>query len=163
MRFLRILIRDPIALGVLMAAAPLIGWVMTQTFDKNTFAMTFDEGGNALEAIALLFFMATATLFLGGFVASRAIAEERAVFMRERLVNLGLVPYVLSKLCVLGLFSVIQSATLLGVVALGVTFLGGEETLLKVFGILVLTNLVAVGECGWPSRRWLPTGCRRRR
>lgn len=144
-RFFRILLRDPVALGVLMAAAPLIGWVMTQTFDENTFAMTLEEGGNAREAISLLFFMATASLFLGGFVASRAIAEERAVFRRERLVDLGLFPYVLSKVCVLGLFSVIQSALLLGIVALGVDFPGEGEVLLQTFGILVLTNLVAVG------------------
>jgi len=144
-RFFRILLQDPVALGVLMAAAPLIGLVMTRTFDENTFALTLEEGGNAREAVSLLFFMATASLFLGGFVASRAIAEERAVYKRERLVNLGLLPYVLSKLCVLGLFSVVQSGTLLGVVALGVDFPGGGEVLFKAFGILVLTNLVAVG------------------
>jgi ABC-type multidrug transport system ATPase subunit/CRP-like cAMP-binding protein/ABC-type multidrug transport system permease subunit len=144
-RFFRILIRDPIALGVLLAAAPMIAWVMTQTFDKDTFALTRDEGGKAIEGIALHFFMATASLFLGGFVASRAIAEEQAVYKRERLVNLGLVPYVLSKVCVLGVFSVIQSASLLGVVAWGVDFPGGNDVVLKSFAILVLTNLVAVG------------------
>jgi ABC-type multidrug transport system ATPase subunit/CRP-like cAMP-binding protein len=144
-RFLKILLRDQVALGVLLAAAPLIGWVMTQTFSENTFAMTFDDGGNAYQAITLLFFMATASLFLGGFVASRTIAEERAVYMRERLVNLGLLPYIGSKVSVLALFSVFQSASLVGIVAWGIDIPGGREALFKIFGILVLTNIVAVG------------------
>ncbi|MFN0074792.1 MAG: ATP-binding cassette domain-containing protein [Chloroflexota bacterium] len=145
MRYLRILIRDPISLGVLMAASPLIASVMTQTFGPDTFALTFEAGGSATEAVALLFFMATSSLFLGGFVASRSIAEERAVYMRERLVNLGLIPYVLSKVCVLGLFSVIQSVSMTAIVSWGVTFPDGRETLVTICGILILTNLVAVG------------------
>lgn len=140
-RFFRILLRDPVALGVLMAAAPLIGWVMTQTFDENTFALTLEEGGNACEAISLLFFMATARLFLGGFVASRAIAEQRALFRRERLVDLELLPYVLSKVCLLGLFSVIQSALLLGIVALGVDFPGEGEVLLLGGSVVPLSHV----------------------
>ena len=144
MRYLRILTKDPISLSVLLTASPMMAWVMTKTFSEDTFALTFEEGGKASEGLALLFFMATATLFLGGFVASRSIAEERAVFMRERLVNLGLVPYVLSKVCVLGLFSVIQAASLALVISSSIDFPGGDDTLLTVGAILFMTNLVAV-------------------
>ena len=70
-RYLRILAKDPISLTVLLGASPMMAWVMTKTFSKETFALTFEEGGKATEGLALLFFMATATLFLGGFVASR--------------------------------------------------------------------------------------------
>jgi ABC-type multidrug transport system ATPase subunit len=143
-RYLRILMKDPISLGVLLAASPMMAWVMTKTFSKDTFAVTFDEGGRATEGLALIFFMATATIFLGGFVASRAIAEERPVFMRERLVNLGLVPYVLSKVCVLGLFSVVQAASLTYIITASIDFPGDNETLLTVGAILFLTNMVAV-------------------
>ena len=144
-RYLRILAKDPISLAVLLGASPMMAWVMTKTFSKDTFALTFEEGGKATEGLALLFFMATATLFLGGFVASRSIAEERAVFMRERLVNLGLVPYVLSKVCVLGLFSVAQAASLTLIITSSVDFPDGNETILTVGAILFMTNLVAVG------------------
>jgi ABC transport system ATP-binding/permease protein len=144
LRYMRILTKDPISLGVLLAAAPMMSWVMTKTFAQDTFALTFEEGGKASEGLALLFFMATATLFLGGFVASRSIAEERPVFMRERLVNLGLVPYVLSKVCVLGLFSVVQAASLALIISSSIDFPGDDKTLLTVGAILFMTNLVAV-------------------
>jgi ABC-type multidrug transport system ATPase subunit len=144
MRYLRILTKDPISLGVLLAAAPMMAWVMTRTFSKDTFALTIQEGGKASEGLALLFFMATATLFLGGFVASRSIAEERAVYMRERLVNLGLVPYVLSKVLVLGLFSIVQAVSITLIISSSIDFPDKDTTIPTVGLILLLTNLVAV-------------------
>ena len=144
-RYFQILGRDKVALAVLLAAAPIIALTMTQTFTADLFKMTFEEGGDARTAIALLFMLATSSIFLGGFVAARSIAEETAIYGRERLINLALFPYVASKVLVLGVFSVVQSALLIAIVAQKVDFPGGNETVLKVGAILILTNLIAVG------------------
>jgi ABC transport system ATP-binding/permease protein len=47
---------------------------------------------------------------------TREIVKEASIYRRERTVNLGIIPYVLSKVLVLGLFSLFQSAALLLVV-----------------------------------------------
>ena len=54
----------------------------------------------------------------GTFGASYEIVKERAVFKRERSVNLKVSAYVLSKVLVLGLFAVIQVASVLLILAL---------------------------------------------
>ncbi|HZO27591.1 MAG TPA: ATP-binding cassette domain-containing protein [Chloroflexota bacterium] len=144
-RYMRILARDRVALGVLLAAAPIIALTMTQTFPGDLFAMSFEDGGDARTGVALLFMLSTSSIFLGGFVAARSIAEETAIYARERLINLALFPYVASKVCVLGIFSVVQSALLIAIVAQKVDFPGGNETVLKLAAILILTNLIAVG------------------
>ena len=43
----------------------------------------------------------------------REIVKENAIYRRERTVNLGIFPYLLSKVIVLGVISLIQSAELL--------------------------------------------------
>jgi hypothetical protein len=47
-------------------------------------------------------------VWFGTSVASREIIRERAVYKRERMVNLGLLPYLFSKLFVLGIIVGIQ-------------------------------------------------------
>jgi ABC-type multidrug transport system ATPase subunit/CRP-like cAMP-binding protein len=143
-RYLQILMRDPIALGVLLAAAPIISLTLTQTFSKDVFAIRWEDGGDGRLVVALMFVLATSSIFLGGFVAARSIAEETAIYGRERLINLALFPYVASKVGVLGIFSFVQSALLIVIVAQKVDIPGGNETLLKLGAILMLTNLVAV-------------------
>lgn len=143
-RYVQILLGDRVSLAILLAAAPIIAITTAQTFTRHAFAMTVAEGGDAYEAVAVMLMLATTSIFLGAFVASRAIADELPVYARERLINLGLLPYVLSKLCALGVFSLIQSALLAGIVSRFIDFPGGQRALLEVFGILLLTNLVAV-------------------
>jgi hypothetical protein len=135
---------DPVSLGILLAAAPIIALTTTQTFTRNAFALSLAEGGNAYEAIALMSMLSVTCIFLGAFVASRAIAEELPIYFRERLINLGLVPYVLSKLCTLGVFSIVQSALLIVIVSRFIAFPGGDRALLEVYGGLLLTNLAAL-------------------
>jgi hypothetical protein len=60
------------------------------------------------------FVLALVALWFGTSVASREIIRERAVYTRERMVNLGLLPYVGSKLFVLGLIVAFQCLLLFG-------------------------------------------------
>jgi ABC transport system ATP-binding/permease protein len=144
-RYFQILLRDPIALGVLIAAAPVISLTLTQTFSKDVFAIRWEDGGDGRLSLALMFVLATSSIFLGGFVAARSIAEERAIYGRERLINLALFPYVASKVGVLSIFSLIQSVLLIIIIVQKVDIPGGNETVFKLGAVLMLTNLVAVG------------------
>jgi ABC transport system ATP-binding/permease protein len=144
-RFLAVLRGDRLALGMLLAAAPLIGLVMGSTFDKHPFARTIDDGGDVSQAIALIYVLTASAIFLISFVAARSIAEESAIYARERLVNLAIVPYVLSKVLALSLFAVFQSAALVGAVALRLEIPGGTRMLVDWFGVVTLISLASLG------------------
>lgn len=70
----------------------------------------------------LLFMLALATNLLGLFGAAYEIVEEDAIYRRERTVNLRILPYLLSKGVILGIFALVQCLLLLGVVRLKVTY-----------------------------------------
>ena len=72
------------------------------------------------------------------------IVAERAIYLRERMVNLGLINYVLSKYFLLALFCVVQCACLLGIVFPALGLPGGAEAFGKMLGALVCTSLCAV-------------------
>jgi ABC transport system ATP-binding/permease protein len=144
-RYLAVLKGDPVALAMLVAAAPLIALVMGSTFDKHPFARTIEDGGDVSQAIALIFVVSATAIFLGSFVAARSIAEESAIYARERLVNLAIVPYALSKVTALSLFALFQSAALVGVVALRLEIPGGARMLVDWFGVVTLISLASLG------------------
>jgi len=144
-RYLSVLRGDRVALGMLLAAAPMIALVMGSTFDKHPFARTIDDGGDVSQAIALIYVVVAATIFLGSFVAARSIAEESAIYARERLVNLAIAPYVLSKVLALSLFALFQSAALVGVVAMRLEIPGGTRMLVDWFGVVALVSLASLG------------------
>lgn len=64
----------------------------------------------------LLFMLALAAGLLGVFAAAYEIVAEEGVYRRERMVNLKIVPYLLSKIVVLGGFALLQCLLLLLVV-----------------------------------------------
>jgi ABC transport system ATP-binding/permease protein len=86
-------------------------------------------------------------VWFGTSNAAREIVSERAIYVRERMVNLGLFNYVVSKFVLLSLVTVIQCAVLLGIVFFALGFSGG----LPAFGIGLVTliatamNSVAIG------------------
>ncbi len=65
-----------------------------------------------------LFIMAFAAAMFGIVNGVREIVKEAPIYRRERTVNLGIVPYMFSKIMVLGLLCLIQSAVLVLVVNL---------------------------------------------
>jgi ABC-type multidrug transport system ATPase subunit/pSer/pThr/pTyr-binding forkhead associated (FHA) protein/ABC-type multidrug transport system permease subunit len=71
------------------------------------------SGGNAQK---ILFIMAFAAIMFGCINGTGAIVREAAIYRRERAVNLGIAPYMFSKIVVLGLLCLLQSAVLVLVV-----------------------------------------------
>jgi ABC transport system ATP-binding/permease protein len=60
-------------------------------------------------SLAVSFLMAISAIWFGVNNAAREIVGELPIYMRERMFNVQLLPYVFSKLTVLSLFSVVQS------------------------------------------------------
>ena len=101
-RYAEVLRRDKLNLLILLGQAPIIAFL--------TYLVV---GENSPRDFAY-FVMALVAVWFGTSVAAREIIRERAVYNRERMVNLGLLPYVGSKLFVLSLIVGFQCITLFG-------------------------------------------------
>ncbi|MGI8544587.1 MAG: FHA domain-containing protein, partial [Aridibacter sp.] len=95
-RYARVLARDKFNLFILFAQAPIIAILVYLVMSENQMR---DFAYFALSLCAIWF---------GTSVASREIIREREIYERERMVNLGILPYLASKLFVLGLIVSIQ-------------------------------------------------------
>jgi ABC-type multidrug transport system ATPase subunit/pSer/pThr/pTyr-binding forkhead associated (FHA) protein len=71
------------------------------------------ESGDAQRIIFLVGFFAA---LFGCINGTREIVKEAAIYQRERAVNLGILPYMFSKMTVLGLLALIQGASMLIIV-----------------------------------------------
>ncbi|GAC1391113.1 MAG: hypothetical protein NVS4B11_05580 [Ktedonobacteraceae bacterium] len=70
------------------------------------------------DAQTLLFIMGFAAVLFGCINGAREIVKELPIYQRERMVNMGLAPYLLSKIAFLGMLSLLQSALLVFLVNL---------------------------------------------
>jgi len=74
--------------------------------------------GSGGDAQKILFIMAFAAVMFGCINGAREIVKESAIYRRERAVNLGIMPYMFSKIAVLGTLCLLQSAILVLFIAL---------------------------------------------
>jgi ABC-type multidrug transport system ATPase subunit len=101
-RYLEVLSRDKFNLLILFGQAPIIAF------------LTYLVVGAKSPRDFPYFMLALVSIWFGTSVASREIIRERAVYTRERMVNLSLLPYVASKLFVLALIVSFQCVLLFG-------------------------------------------------
>ncbi|NJP07068.1 MAG: ABC transporter permease, partial [Chloroflexaceae bacterium] len=113
-RYTEIIRSDRVALLAMLLQAPLIGLILLLVAPAHAFA----HGTSPLEAQKVIFLLAIAAVLLGANNAVREIVKEKAITLRERLVNLRIGPYVLSKVVVLTGICLIQSILLVLVVSL---------------------------------------------
>ena len=113
-RYAELVIRDRVNLLVLLLQAPIIGFILALVAGDNIFA----NGKSPANAQQVLFIMAIAAVWLGTSNAAREVTKETPVYLRERLVNLRVAPYILSKVAVLSLLCLLQSVILAGAVML---------------------------------------------
>ncbi len=113
-RYTELLWRDRITLLVLVMQAPIIGLVLALVAGDNIFA----EGKPPITTQRVLFILAIVSVWLGCSNAAREITKEHPIYLRERLVNLRVLPYVMSKVVVLATLCLVQSLTLIGIVML---------------------------------------------
>jgi ABC-type multidrug transport system ATPase subunit/pSer/pThr/pTyr-binding forkhead associated (FHA) protein len=170
-RYSKIKQRDVAGSAIMLLQAPIIGVLLAIVFGGQEDVIPFwclgaiqelatrsgeiSEGSNnilqSMKPVAdhsvAIFFVTVAAVWFGTSNAAREIVSERAIYVRERMVNLGLFNYVVSKFVLLSLVTVIQCAVLLGIVFFALGFSGG----LPAFGIGLVTliatamNSVAIG------------------
>jgi ABC-type multidrug transport system ATPase subunit len=144
-RYAEVLTRDVPNLALLLLQAPAIGIALLFLFGRNIFAGTSAEGGDALRALMALHIVTASAIFLGASNAAREITKESAIYARERLVSLGVVPYVASKVVVLSLLCLVQSAVLVGIFAGGIHLPGSDWAIYsKLLGAVFLTEMAGL-------------------
>jgi ABC-type multidrug transport system ATPase subunit/pSer/pThr/pTyr-binding forkhead associated (FHA) protein len=90
-RYWEVLVRDKMNLFILFIQAPIIAF------------LTFLVMGEDQPRDFAYFVMSLVAVWFGTSLSAREIIRERAIYNRERMVNLGLIPYVSSKLFILGI------------------------------------------------------------
>jgi ABC transport system ATP-binding/permease protein len=140
-RYFDLMLQDRRNLLILLLQAPLIGLLLMLVARSDAIV---GEGAFANEAKKVLFMLATVAVWFGIINAAREITKEAAVFRRERLANLRIVPYVLSKVAVLSLLVAAQSLVLLALVGLKVQFPAQGVMLPIGIELFVTTTLTAL-------------------
>jgi ABC-type multidrug transport system ATPase subunit len=135
-RYMEVLRHDKFNLLILFGQAPIVAVLTYLTVDK--------EGSRDFP----YFVLALVSVWFGTSIAAREIIKERAVYNRERMVNLGLLPYVGSKLLVLTLIVGLQCILLFGSLrvleATGLMKLPGDYYGVPQLAVMILTGMVGI-------------------
>jgi ABC-type multidrug transport system ATPase subunit/pSer/pThr/pTyr-binding forkhead associated (FHA) protein len=170
-RYWKVKIRDRAGAAIMFLQAPIIGLMLTLVFGGQKESVPFwclgalqelskrnASGGTAsanllnemtptTDHTAAMFFVVVSCVWFGTSNAAREIVTERAIYLRERMVNLSLFNYVMSKFLLLAMVCVAQCAMLLGIVFFTLGFNGGPVAfLLELVNMIVLAiNATALG------------------
>jgi ABC transport system ATP-binding/permease protein len=101
----------------------------------------------AADAQRLLFMLSLAVALLGIFASAYTIVEERPLYLRERLTNLKVLPYLTSKVVVYGGITLVSCLLALITFAVGVQIPGQGALLpgfIEMFITMALTGLAGV-------------------
>jgi len=138
-RYLDLIVQDRRNLLILLLQAPIIGLLLMLVSKSDAIV---GDNAFASEGKKVLFLLATVAVWFGIINAAREITKESAIYRRERLANLRIGPYVLSKILVLTLLVLIQSLILLVLIGLKVQ-LPAMGALLPVGIELFMTTFLA--------------------
>jgi ABC-type multidrug transport system ATPase subunit/pSer/pThr/pTyr-binding forkhead associated (FHA) protein len=133
-------------LALLFAQAPLIALIFLAVFPANLFHVGRTVTGASTESMDthrsfLLFCMVISALLFGVINAAREVTKERAIYRRERMINMQPGPYLLSKMAALSMVSIVQSVLLIAVTQLKIDFHLGIMDELVMIALLILMNL----------------------
>lgn len=135
-RYTEVLSRDKFTLLILFGQAPIIAFLTSLVVAKDS-PRDFPY-----------FMLALVAVWFGASVSAREIIRERAVYSRERMVNLGLLPYIGSKLWVLsrvvGLQCILLFATLKLFDWTGIMKMPGEFFGIPQLAVMILTGMVGI-------------------
>lgn len=136
-RYFEVLLNDKLTLFILLAQAPIIA------------LMTYLVTGADQPRDFVYFVLALVAMWFGTSVSAREIIRERAVYKRERMVNLGLMPYLASKLFVIGIIVSVQCLLLFVPLKLfdlvGLMPMPGELAGIPQLWAMLLTAAVGIG------------------
>jgi ABC-type multidrug transport system ATPase subunit len=141
-RYLDIIRSDRTNLLLLLLIAPVLGAMDFIAWDRHIFDPV---EGKPFEVMTMLFLFSIIPFLVGALSSVREIVKEKAIYRRERTVNLKIVPYVGSKVAVGAMFALYHAAALMAIKLIAVDFshLDSGELLLQ-YLILVLVVMSGV-------------------
>ncbi len=112
-RYLEILFSDKRRLGILLIQAPLLAILLSFVSYNTNYQGEVTVFKYAGEAKSFLFALSCAAFWIGILNSIQEICKERDILKRELMANLKILPYVFSKLLVLGTLCIFQSVFLI--------------------------------------------------
>jgi len=143
-RNIKILTRDRFALGLMLATAPLVSLldvILSLVLGRTPFS--FYEGDMA-NVMITLFLMTIYGVMVGGISQMREIVKEGDIYKRERLVNLKILPYVMSKIWVAAILAFYQAAAYTIVHYLAFDMPGGMFEFILIYITMTLATLAGM-------------------
>ena len=143
-RNLKILTRDRFGLILMLAAPPLVSLldvILALVLGRDPF--DFVEGSMP-NVMITLFLLTVYGVMVGGLAQMREIVKENDVYKRERLVNLRLFPYVMSKIWVAALLAIYASLVYMVVDYLAFDMPGGTFEFVLMFISLALATMAGM-------------------
>ena len=136
-RYMKLVANDRQRLILLLVQAPLLALLISLVADGQQF-----EQYEMTKS--LLFALSCSAFWVGMLNAIQEVCKERSILKREYMAGLSLNAYILSKILVLGILCLIQSALIVGVFSVSVGL--PEEGLFMppVVELLITTFLTAV-------------------
>lgn len=120
-RYSQLMWRDPVNLTLSLVTAPIgIGLILLAVGTKNPLVLAENPDPTlAPLALRVLFVFTCAALWVGFSSSLQEIVKEAAIYLRERLVNLGLFAYLGSKALILAALALLQTLLMVLVILTG--------------------------------------------
>jgi ABC-type multidrug transport system ATPase subunit/pSer/pThr/pTyr-binding forkhead associated (FHA) protein/ABC-type multidrug transport system permease subunit len=132
-RNVKILTRDWFGLFLLLATAPIMAsldFMVASGIGHDPFGF---KNGNFNNVVVTMIVFTNTTMLVGGLSFMRELVKEREIYKRERMVNLKLSSYIMSKIWVALLLAVYQTFCYTAIRYLAFDMPGGIEELVFVF------------------------------
>jgi ABC-type multidrug transport system ATPase subunit len=154
-RYISVMAHDLPTLLLLLLQAPIIAlliWLLADTDVLHNVASGLRPTGppDDIYAQRVLFVVIASAIWFGIINAAREIVKEAPIYQREHAANLGMLPYVFSKVAVLGAFLALQDFVLLIIVGIRTSFPADGLILPDVSGAFIelLVSLLLVSFVG---------------
>lgn len=143
-RNVKILTRDRFALALMLATAPVVSLldvILAVLLGRDPFSF---QSGSMANVMITLFLMTMYGVMVGGISQMREIVKEQDIYKRERLVNLQILPYVLSKIWVAAVLALYQAIAYTVVHYLAFDMPGGVMEFVQVYITMALVTLAGM-------------------
>ncbi|MGK7877131.1 MAG: FHA domain-containing protein [Xenococcaceae cyanobacterium] len=146
-RYFKLILGDPINLGLALLTAPIgISLITLAIRDKDPLVLGVEDDPRlAPLALRVLFVFTCAAIWVGLASSLQEIVKESAIYIRERLVNLGLFAYLGSKMLIMGGLALLQTILMSIVIMIG--FKSPEPDLLPWFLGMGITTFLTLLTC----------------
>src|SRR6476469_902881 len=144
-RYFQLISRDVVNLSLALLTAPIgISLLRLAVRDKDPL-IGAAEATLAPLALRVLFVFTCAAIWVGLATSLQEIVKESAIYLRERLVNLGLFAYLGSKLFILSGLAVLQTLLMVGVIL--IAFKSPEPSLISWAMGATITTFLTLMSC----------------